>query len=111
VEWLEGDSSIRYLGVPVGTKPDWKIAWKNAIDKVAQVLGKWRRRNLTIQGRVLVLKTLAISKIQYFGLFRTNNKETRIYNPRFCYVCLFLERETREDFEKRPYPYQLRKEE
>ena len=40
----------------------------NTIKKIQQVLGLWNSRMLTLDGRNMVFKTLAISKVVYLSL-------------------------------------------
>ena len=44
------------------------------IKKIQQVLRLWNSRTLTLEGRIMIFKTLAISKIAYFTLI-TNAPE------------------------------------
>ena len=39
--------------------------WITKIEQMQKLLDSWRTRNLTLQGRILIIKTLAISKLVY----------------------------------------------
>ena len=41
----------------------------NIISNIQGVLNLWRMRNLTLEGRIVVFKTLAISKIVFLAIF------------------------------------------
>ena len=45
--------------------------FESHIVKIESVLRLWRMRNLTIEGKVLVFKSLAVSKIAYLSLITT----------------------------------------
>ena len=64
---------IRYLGFYItGSSPiACKANWENKLDKMQRLLDNWRKRNLTIFGRVTVLKTLALSQIIHLLMFHT----------------------------------------
>ena len=51
---------------------------KTKMTEVEKVLLSWSRRNTTIAGRVLVIKSLAMSKLVHFFYF-TSNPFSRIY--------------------------------
>ena len=61
--WTKGP--IRYLGVYLSASMDQlkPLNWENKIDKIQRLLDNWRRRNLTIWGRIQVLKSLALCTI------------------------------------------------
>jgi hypothetical protein len=39
--------------------------WQSVIERFTAVLGSWSKRHLTLQGRITVLKTLALSTLTY----------------------------------------------
>ena len=45
--------------------------FESHIVKIESVLRLWRMRNLMIEGKVLVFKSLAVSKIAYLSLITT----------------------------------------
>ena len=47
-----------------------------AIKKIQQVLRLWNSRTLTLEGRIMIFKTLAISTIVYLVLITNVPKET-----------------------------------
>ena len=49
------------------TKQDVKNVWET-ISKIQNVLKIWRMRSLTLEGKVIVFKTLAILKIVYLSM-------------------------------------------
>jgi hypothetical protein len=56
-------STTRYLGVQIGINPDPAAVWQPQVDLVRSTLSAWRPRRLTFQGRITVLKFLALSRI------------------------------------------------
>ena len=60
-------STIKYLGVFVGHDKEfaYKKNWLNKLDQLQKLLDVWRIRNLTIFGKVIILKSFAIPKFIY----------------------------------------------
>ena len=59
--------SIKALGVYFGYNRN-KIEdknWKNKVEKIKSILNRWNYRDLTMQGRILIIKTLALSQVVY----------------------------------------------
>ena len=63
LKWEEG--CIKYLGCYIGTDLELvaKLNWETKLEKIRRVVDNWRRRNLTLIGRVIIIKTLLISQI------------------------------------------------
>ena len=59
--------NIKILGVRVGMdeRQNAKLMWEETIGKTKKRLTFWRRRNLTLKGKILVLNSLFLSKIWY----------------------------------------------
>ena len=60
-------SYIKALGVYFGydKKEIETLNWDNKLQAIKQILNKWKYRDLTFQGRILILKTLALSQVVY----------------------------------------------
>ena len=58
---------IRYLGIYIGrdTKECEKLNWVLKVEKMQKLLDSWRTRNLTIQGKITIIKCLALPKMIY----------------------------------------------
>ena len=58
---------INCLGIYIGHDNDLRNQknWHEKLDKIQSVLNQWKRRNLTMLGKITVMKSLAISKITY----------------------------------------------
>ena len=65
INWRK--SSIKALGVYFGydKKEIEELNWKNKLQAIKNICNKWKYRDLTFQGRVLILKTLALSQVVY----------------------------------------------
>lgn len=61
IKWNE--QNIDMLGTKMGNNMDQN--WEKQIDKVENKLGRWATRNLTIEGRTVLIKTYALSSILY----------------------------------------------
>ena len=59
--------AIRILGVYVGHDKEQchEENWLNKINRIKNSIHVWKRRKLTIYGKILLLKTMALSKIVY----------------------------------------------
>lgn len=64
---LQNNESIKYLGVPIGPSAKDHDIWLTCIDKLERMLGLWRHRDLTLLGRVTVIRTLATSQLWYLA--------------------------------------------
>ena len=64
------NDTIRILGIhfSYSKKVQMQNNFISAIKKIQQVLRLWNSRMLTLEGRIMIFKTLAISKIVYFAL-------------------------------------------
>ena len=58
---------VRCLGIYTGHNKQQcdVLNWDNKIDKISQLLNQWKRRNLTVFGKVVVIKTLIMPVFTY----------------------------------------------
>jgi len=58
---------IKYLGIYIGHDKQkcLKLNWHNKIEKLKETLNKWKHLNLTLFGKVNLIKSLAISKLTH----------------------------------------------
>ena len=63
--------TLKILGVHFSCNEKHEVNFQSHIVKIESVLRLWRMRNLTIEGKVLVFKSLAISKIIHLSLITT----------------------------------------
>jgi hypothetical protein len=65
IKWPK--TPIRYLGIYIGNNENdcQKINWTNKIEKMQKLLDSWRTRKLTIQGKILVVKSLATPQLSF----------------------------------------------
>ena len=71
------NKAVRCLGIYIGHDTDecYSKNWTEKLTFFEQTLERWKKRNLTIFGRILIIKTLALSKFVYnFGIM-TVSKE------------------------------------
>ncbi len=59
------DKPIRCLGIYIGYNKDdiIKKNWDEKIEKMVHTLNAWKYRNLTLLGKILIIKSLAISQL------------------------------------------------
>ncbi len=63
IMWTDGP--IKALGVPQGRIENLAQFWDRILQKVRKRLELWKRRHLSMQGKVHVLKSMAISNVIY----------------------------------------------
>ena len=65
LNWV--NEPIKILGIYVGyNKKECEILnWENKLSNLEMLLNKWKARNLTLFGKVTILKSLALSKLTY----------------------------------------------
>ena len=58
---------IKCLGIYVGTNKSecMKLNWSNKVEDMQRLLDSWRTRDLTLFGKTLIIKCLAVSKIVF----------------------------------------------
>ena len=71
IKWPE--KPIRYLGIHIGhdQKECFKLNFKDKLTRIDEVLKQTEKRNLTLFGKVCIIKSLAISKITYVAMCLT----------------------------------------
>ncbi len=57
----------KYLGCPVGINPDYGKLWLRVINKMKVAAELWRTRSTAVGDRVMIAKTMILSKIWYYG--------------------------------------------
>ena len=69
LQWEE--KPVKYLGVYIDTneKDVVMLNWENKLKKIQRLIDNWRKRNLTLIGRVLIIKSLLISQIVHILMF------------------------------------------
>ena len=66
LNWNQGPFEI--LGINFSTKIQDipKLNYEGIADKIKSIFKSWKKRNLTLLGKVRIIKTLALSKLVYF---------------------------------------------
>ncbi len=61
------NEAVRCLGIYVGHNKDscFENNWTKKLDKIETTLEAWKKRDLSLFGKILVLKSLALSKVIY----------------------------------------------
>lgn len=64
---------VQYLGYFISADLYYatKLSWENKLTKLQKLLDNWRSRNLTIFGRIIVVKSLALSIIVHLMMVDT----------------------------------------
>ena len=64
---MKWKKAIKLLGIHISyDKEDMQILnFENKIPKINQILNRWKQRNLTIYGKILLLKSFALSQLIY----------------------------------------------
>lgn len=62
---------FKYLGLPLGANPGRLKTWKPIVDRVKVKLASWKRRFLSIAGRLTLIKAVLSSlPVYYLSLFK-----------------------------------------
>ncbi|XP_058731299.1 uncharacterized protein LOC131603066 [Vicia villosa] len=64
-----GSLPFSYLGLPIGSNPRRLGMWRPVVDTVRQKLFKWNNKHLSIDGRVVLLKSVLYALPVYFHSF------------------------------------------
>ncbi len=61
------NEAIRCLGIYLGHDKNecYEFNWQNKLDKIRKVFERWKHRNLTVFGKILIIKSLAASKLYH----------------------------------------------
>ena len=65
IKWRQ--NGAKYLGIYMGYNKEFCMQknWVDKIEKFQRILDNWRKRNLTLFGKVVIIKTLGLSNIVY----------------------------------------------
>ena len=55
----------KVLGIPLGKVKDMKEYWESLIAKMKRKLDIWKSRDLSLEGRSYLIKSIAVSQILY----------------------------------------------
>lgn len=58
-----------YLGIPIGANPRKFETWRKVIEKVRSRLSVWKRRHLSLGGRIVLVKSVLSNLPIYFLSF------------------------------------------
>lgn len=62
---------LKYLGLPLGASPSRRLTWRPVVEKFKKKLSGWKRRVLSFDGRVTLIKSiLSASHVYYMSLFK-----------------------------------------
>ena len=67
INWVE--KTIKALGIYFGhcTKECEKLNWEKRIEKMNKLFASWKKRNLTLIGKIIIIKTLIIPIFTFLG--------------------------------------------
>lgn len=60
IKWTK--THIKTLGIMHGYDIDENTLWMDKINKIKNCIQVWKKRDLTLKGRVLIIKSLLISQ-------------------------------------------------
>jgi len=63
IPWSEG--CVKYLGIYIGNDQNMivRMNWETKLQKIQRMVDNWKKSNLTLFGKVLIVKTLLISQV------------------------------------------------
>jgi len=65
IRWWDGEEPLRYLGYSIAPIEVHDQVWERVVARMESTLARWSRRNLTLTGKVTVIRTLALSQLWY----------------------------------------------
>lgn len=65
----QGDIPFKYLGVPIGANSRSLSTWEPVIDSLKKRLSSWKRKHLSLGGRVMLINSVLSSLPIYFMSF------------------------------------------
>ena len=65
IQWIKEE--LRLLGVTAGSGSAILTSWREIISKLEKCLHVWQHRQLSLQGKVLILNTLGLSGLVFLG--------------------------------------------
>ncbi|XP_071114802.1 uncharacterized protein [Haliotis cracherodii] len=63
LDWHDGNFEVLGICFNVDLKDLWVINTKKRLDNIYGILSKWKKRNLTLMGKITVVKTLILSTL------------------------------------------------
>lgn len=71
------NNPVKVLGLYVGINKTEceQLNWNSRLDKILQLIKTWEKRNLTIIGKIMIIKTLLIPQLTYLGNVMFFNKK------------------------------------
>lgn len=60
-------TSTRYLGVQIGSRRSLQAVWAGPLEKIRKTLQAWQSRDLSLRGKCVILRSLAVSQLIYPG--------------------------------------------
>ena len=63
IKWTK--EQVKSLGIPQGLNENLEDYWEKIKQKIQRKLDMWKRRHLTMQGKVQVIKTIGIGSVTY----------------------------------------------
>lgn len=70
-----------YLGMPIGANPRRVQTWKLVIDKIRKRLSSWKQQQLSIGGKICLIKSvLTAIPLYYLSFFKASKKVISIIN-------------------------------
>lgn len=64
-----GHLHFTYLGLPIGVNPRKSYTWQPMVDVMRKRLSRWKGRNLSLGGRIVLIKSMLSSLPLYFFSF------------------------------------------
>ena len=96
IKWSTGP--VKSLGIYFGLNETeiQKLNWESKLDKLKRLLSVWRKQNLTIYGRAIIINVIALSQL----LYNMNMIVTPEYVLKEVETCIFwfsMERKKRQN--------------
>ena len=92
-------TSVRYLGIHIGHNAElcYQKNWQDKIKNLQKLLRSWQHRNLTLFGKIIVLKALALPKLVYSATLLPIPNNVIKDITKICYSYLWIKERVRRN--------------
>ena len=76
LDWETGNFEVLGITLNASLEDLWVINTRKKLDNIKRILGNWRKRNLTLVGKIIVIKALALSTLVHIFIALPNPQDS-----------------------------------